>query len=110
MLHPKWNALSYLWMAPEFADDAYTDLERATARTSPAVIHFEGGPMIKPWYFRCSHPLRELYRSYRAQTPWPLERLEDVSLAGAVLRKMPFTWQAAISRYKTAVVRGLARR
>ena len=28
LLHPKWNGLSYLWMAPDFADDAYT--ERAT--------------------------------------------------------------------------------
>lgn len=110
MLHPKWNALSYLWLAPEFADDAYTPLERAAARASPAVIHFEGGAIVKPWYFRCSHPLRGLYREYRAQTPWPLERLEDVSLAGAALRRMPFRWQYAISQYKTGVRRRLARR
>jgi lipopolysaccharide biosynthesis glycosyltransferase len=109
-LHPRWNALSYLWMAPGFADDAYTELERATARASPAVIHFEGGAVIKPWYFRCSHPLRDLYRQYRAQTPWPLERLENATAAGAVLRKLPFRWQHAISRYKTAAIRRLPRR
>ncbi len=109
MLHPKWNGLSYLWMAPGFADDAYTELERATARAAPVVIHFEGGPVIKPWYFRCSHPLRHLYREYRAQTPWPLQRLENVSPVGAVLRRMPFTWQCALIRSKTAWVDGLGR-
>lgn len=110
LLHPKWNGLSYLWMAPDFADDAYTDVQRATARAAPAVVHFEGGVMIKPWYFRCSHPLRHLYREYRAQTPWPLERLENVTASGAVLRKMPFRWQYALGRSKTAVVQGFGRR
>ncbi len=103
MLHPKWNALSYLWMAPDYADDTYTPLERETARVSPAVVHFEGGVMVKPWYFRSIHPMRKLYREYRACTPWPLARAEDISIAGAVLRVMPFTWQYAASRAKRAL-------
>lgn len=109
MLHPKWNAMSYLWLAPHYADNAYLPVERATARASPAVVHFEGGVMIKPWYYRSIHPLRSLYREYRATTPWPLRELENVSIQGAVLRRMPFGWQYALSRYKRAMTVARAR-
>lgn len=110
MLPPRWNALSYLWVEPKLAPRAYSALELATARHSPAVVHFEGGQIIKPWYFRCSHPLRGLYSQFRAETPWPLERLEEPSASGLALRRLPISWQYAISRLKNSVAGRIRRR
>jgi lipopolysaccharide biosynthesis glycosyltransferase len=102
-LHPRWNALSYLWAMEETAPEDYDPVELETARSSPAIVHFEGGQITKPWYYRCSHPLRHLYRGYRAQTPWPLERLENPSFAGFALRRLPIRLQYAASRFKTTL-------
>lgn len=99
-LHPRWNALSYLWLRPEDADDTYSPLDRAAAKASPAVVHFEGFQTVKPWFYRSVHPLRNLYREYRAQTPWPLESLERKTVSGAVLRRLPIRSQHAVTRAK----------
>lgn len=99
-LHPKWNALSYLWLLPNTGDGTYPALDRAAAKASPAVVHFEGFQTVKPWFYRSVHPLRHLYRDYRAQTPWPLEHLERKSLSGALLRTLPIRWQYALTRAK----------
>ena len=109
-LHPKWNALSYLWLLPEDADGTYSALDRAAAKASPAVLHFEGFQTVKPWYYRSVHPLRHLYSDYRAQTPWPLERLERKSMGGALLRPLPIRTQYALTRAKSRLVERLPRR
>lgn len=102
-LHPKWNALSYLWLLPEYADDSYTTLEYATARWSPAVVHFEGGHTVKPWFYRSMHPMRHLYLLFRARTPWLLARLEGRSYLTMILRRLPLRWQYLIPRFKNWV-------
>lgn len=108
-LHPKWNTLSYIWLLPTDADGTYSELDLAAARSSPAVVHFEGFQTVKPWYYRSVHPLRHLYREYRAQTPWPLEQLERKSLSGAVLRPLPVRWQYRLTRSKARVAARLTR-
>lgn len=109
-LHPRWNALSYLWLTPEKADGAYPDVEIASARHSPAIVHFEGFQTVKPWFYRSVHPLRFLYRELRATTPWPLLELERKSVGGAVLRRLPIRLQYAITRVKPRVKSLLRRR
>lgn len=109
-LHPKWNALSYLWLKPKGADPTYPELDQAVARLSPAIVHFEGFQTVKPWFYRSIHPLRFLYRDYRAQTPWPLQELERKSAAGAVLRRLPIRLQYLISRAKIRLAERSARR
>jgi lipopolysaccharide biosynthesis glycosyltransferase len=103
-LHPKWNAISYLWLDPQVADDSYSALEYSVATHSPAIVHFEGPHTVKPWYFRSVHPLRMLYRQFRSETPWPLKELEGRSLAMAFLRLLPLKWQYFISGCKTKVL------
>lgn len=102
-LHPKWNALSYLWLLPEDADATYCKLDRAAATASPAVVHFEGFQTVKPWFYRSVHPLRHLYREYRSQTPWPLTELDRKSMSGALLRPLPIRWQYGITRARARV-------
>lgn len=102
-LHPQWNAISYLWLDPQGVDHAYSALEYAAATYSPAIVHFEGPISVKPWYFRCVHPLREVYRELRAQTPWPLAELEGRSLVAALLRPLPLQWQYWIARMRQRI-------
>ncbi|WP_216901284.1 glycosyltransferase family 8 protein [Synechococcus sp. CCY 9618] len=89
----RWNALPHLWLHPDYADPA-TSLGRQAeaARARPAVIHFAGSGVAKPWNHRCSHPWRQRYLEIRQQTPWagmPLEDAPDSSL-GESLRKLRF--------------------
>lgn len=109
-LHPKWNALSHLWLLPENYDRTYSVLEQASARLSPAIVHFEGFETVKPWFYRSMHPLRFLYRDFRAQTPWPLDQLERKSVGGAILRRLPVRWQYGLMAAKRRVLDRLSRR
>jgi lipopolysaccharide biosynthesis glycosyltransferase len=104
MLHPKWNAMSYLWLYPRITGDSYSMLEYAVATHSPSIVHFEGPHTVKPWYFRSAHPMRMLYRQFRAETPWPLKELEGRSLTTAALRVLPLKLQYFISDCKTKVL------
>lgn len=99
-LHPRWNAMSHLWLAAGAEDATYPQLDRHVARSSPAIVHFEGGPTIKPWLYRCVHPYRFLYREFRETTPWPLESLEQASVRNALLRALPPRAQFALARAK----------
>lgn len=102
-LHPQWNAISYLWLDIEKVDHTYSALEYAVAAHSPVIVHFEGPVSVKPWYFRCVHPLREIYRQLRAQTPWPLRELEGRSWVAALLRPLPLQWQYGIARTRQRI-------
>lgn len=109
-LHPRWNAMSHFYLTPHGKDHTYSAMDQAVARLSPAVVHFEGFQTVKPWFYRSVHPLRFLYRDYRARTPWPLGELERKSMGGAVLRVLPIRVQYAIAIAKNALVGRLKRR
>jgi lipopolysaccharide biosynthesis glycosyltransferase len=74
-LAPRWNCMNsffvYPWSAEIFDP---TDLEEA--KRNPAVRHFEGPGINKPWHYRCEHDRRELYALHRRRTPWPRFRPE----------------------------------
>jgi lipopolysaccharide biosynthesis glycosyltransferase len=81
----RWNALPHLWMHPEYADVSTPLGQQAElARANPAVIHFAGSGVTKPWHHRCTHPWRQRYLEIRQQTPWanlPLEEAPSTCLA-----------------------------
>ncbi|KEF42979.1 MAG: hypothetical protein ER33_03675 [Cyanobium sp. CACIAM 14] len=94
----RWNALPHLWMHPDYTDPA-TPLghQAEAARARPAVIHFAGSGVAKPWHHRCTHPWRHRYLEIREQTPWaglPLEEAPDTSL-GEGLRRLRFRAKSA---------------
>lgn len=100
-LDPVWNAMTAVLMpfveAGEWSSDIHHQawvLERAAR--SPAIVHFEGAAMLKPWCHRCFNPFAPLYRELRATTPWPLQELEggrgDALLSRAPVRAQFGVW------------------
>lgn len=104
-LHPKWNCLATMFLSnqiDDYVDDAFRYGE---AVGSPAIVHFEGSGFAKPWNYRCIHPLRHLYLTYRKRTPWPLEHLEDSGLVARVLSLLPPRVQIWVIQLKQQILR-----
>ena len=59
-------------------------LEEATKR--PAIRHFEGPELSKPWHYLCPYPGRKEHRALLAETPWAGIPLEDRTAATWFLR------------------------
>jgi lipopolysaccharide biosynthesis glycosyltransferase len=78
-IHPRWNCMNAVLI---FGRAARVLGERAVAeaRRDPAIRHFEGPLMNKPWHLLCEHPMRELYFIHRRQTPWPRTIPEGITL------------------------------
>jgi lipopolysaccharide biosynthesis glycosyltransferase len=97
-LDPAWNCSTAILLpfvcGASWGDDINYDpfvLERAAR--SPSVVHFEGAKVLRPWHRRCFNPFTDLYRHYRATTPWPLVELEG-DRQDALLRHIPPRAQA----------------
>lgn len=77
-LDTRWNASPHIWdLCPVPADEAAALASQdAVARNRPAIIHFAGSGIAKPWDYRCEHPRKARYLELKSQTPWagvPLE-------------------------------------
>jgi lipopolysaccharide biosynthesis glycosyltransferase len=79
-LHPRWNCMNSI-MEFESSVDVFGSRAVAEARTNPAIRHFEGPGLNKPWNYMCDRALRDEYLVHRRQTPWPRCRFEDATLA-----------------------------
>jgi lipopolysaccharide biosynthesis glycosyltransferase len=75
-LAPRWNCMNSVFLLPEAEALFGADAARL-ARDNPAIVHFEGPVLAKPWHYLSKHPYRWAYASHRAATPWP-----DIALTG----------------------------
>lgn len=69
-IDPTWNAQGDIFQArfaslPEFNSVAYKN-----ALKDPAIVHFSGSGICKPWHYYCSHPFRHEFEQYLRLTPW----------------------------------------
>ena len=68
-LHPRWNCQNSLFSWPParrmFGDEVVDDAIR-----NPAILHFGGSDLGRPWNYICEHPYKDLYRSHLKKTPW----------------------------------------
>jgi lipopolysaccharide biosynthesis glycosyltransferase len=72
-LHPRWNcmnAVMHFDWAVEYFDANVLD----EARRDPAIRHFEGPSINKPWHLLCDPENFSQYARHRSQTPWPRVR------------------------------------
>jgi lipopolysaccharide biosynthesis glycosyltransferase len=86
-LHPRWNFMNSVAIFPEAEELLGADAVRE-ARTSPAIRHFEGPSINKPWHYLCDRSMRDLYFRHRRETPWPKVRREGVTPLNLVRRTL----------------------
>ena len=84
-LHPRWNCMNALFVF-DYAADVFEPGALEEAMRDPAIRHFEGPAINKPWHYTCDREMRELYDRHRAHTPWPRVRREGVTPRNVVRR------------------------
>lgn len=94
-LHPRWNAQNSLWGWAERADEVFGPVARAEAVAQPAVVHFEGPLVCKPWHALNRHPWRDAYWRTLRRTPWADTEPEDVTVATRLIARLPEDRQLA---------------
>lgn len=88
VLDPRWNCQNTLFHSPE-AGEVFGAAAVRAACASPALVHFEGPALAKPWHYLSRHPYRAVYLQHRAATPWPEGVIEGRTLTNQLLRHLP---------------------
>lgn len=97
-LHPRWNAQNSLWTWADLAVDTFGAAAVEEARARPAILHFEGPSLSKPWHFLSRHQFRDEYLRTLRSTPWAATPLEDRTAATRLINRMPASRQLAAYR------------
>lgn len=84
-LHPRWNCMNSIMCFP-WSAEVHGAEAVAKARRNPAIRHFEGPSINKPWHYLCDRPMRHVYFAHRQATPWPHCRLEGATVGNRVRR------------------------
>ena len=92
--------MNSVFLLTEAADVFGGDVVRE-ARHHPAIVHFEGPVLAKPWHYLSKHPFRRTYAEHRAATPWPEVPVTGRTLGNRLLRPLP-------TRVTLGVLRGVA--
>jgi lipopolysaccharide biosynthesis glycosyltransferase len=88
-LAPRWNAMNSLWTWTEWAEEAHGAAEVYEAMTNPAILHFEGPAVCKPWHQLSVHAFRDRYRATLARTPWRNEPLLERTRLNRLISRLP---------------------
>ena len=93
-LHPRWNTQNSFWAWRDWGIEVFGEsrLDEAVAR--PAIRHFEGPGVSKPWHYMCSYPGRGQYRSVLAETPWSGIPLEGKNFQAWLTTRLPTPMRA----------------
>ena len=86
-LHPRWNCMNAFFVFDDAAEVLGADAH-AEATSNPAIRHFEGPAINKPWHYECEREMRELYAEHRRHTPWPRVRTEGRTPAAVLRRRL----------------------
>jgi lipopolysaccharide biosynthesis glycosyltransferase len=70
-LEPRFNAMNNVHLRRERAEELFGADAVREAVERPAIRHFEGPAVAKPWHRGSTMPDRERYLAYRRRTPWP---------------------------------------
>lgn len=87
-LEPRWNCMNSIMEFPR-AVDVFGAEAVQEARRNPAIRHFEGPSLSKPWHYLGDPAMQGAYAVLRQRTPWPAVELEDRTLATGLIRRLP---------------------
>lgn len=96
-LHPRWNTQNSYWHWHDWAVETFGQDRLAEATSDPAILHFEGPLLAKPWHYLSNHGYRHDYRATLAATPWGPLPLEDRTLATRLMAWLP--WKQRVAAY-----------
>jgi lipopolysaccharide biosynthesis glycosyltransferase len=65
IIHPKWNATSYIFVAKNYKKCYIVQKTFKTCLKNPSIVHFDG---IKPWSSGSSHPYQKIFKKYLLST------------------------------------------
>jgi lipopolysaccharide biosynthesis glycosyltransferase len=86
-LDPRWNVMNSFFLFP--GNVGWRARRRLRqARRGPAIRHFEGPDVNKPWHYMCPWELKELYDEHRRATPWPSYRPDGRTARNVVRRRL----------------------
>lgn len=88
-MHPRWNCQNALFVAREGTAKVFGADVVDEAVADPAIVHFEGPGLCKPWHYLCDHPLRNIYLDHLAATPWKKPILEGRTPMNMIRRYIP---------------------
>lgn len=89
-LHPRWNAQNSLSVFRERADAVFGADLVSEALAKPAIRHFEGPSLCKPWHYLCTAASVAEFRAALARTPWGGSvELEDRTLGTRIIKRLP---------------------
>ena len=88
-LHPRWNTQNSLRTWADWATEVFGSDTRAEAVDHPAILHFEGPAVCKPWHLLCDHPLRDRYLQTLARTPWAGQPVEGATPLNRMISHLP---------------------
>src|SRR5207248_772617 len=95
-LHPRWNAQNNLWSWRDWAIDVFGQQLVDEAVSAPAIRHFEGPSVAKPWHYLCPAPHRGAYAEMLVQTPWAGTPMEDRTPSTVAIRLLPQKWRLEV--------------
>jgi lipopolysaccharide biosynthesis glycosyltransferase len=95
-LHGRYNAQNSFFEWQGLARAVLGEVELAEALARPAVVHFEGPYVCKPWHVLCEHPWRDRYRATLARTPWAGAPLDDDGRATRAIARLPRAWRIPV--------------
>jgi lipopolysaccharide biosynthesis glycosyltransferase len=84
-LHPRWNLMNSVLIF-DHAKSVFGADVVAEAIANPAIRHFEGPSVNKPWHYLCGREMREVYERHRRATPWPDMPVEGFTARNVVRR------------------------
>lgn len=88
-LHPRWNCQNALYWWRPLAEGVYGAALVAEALARPAIVHFEGPGLAKPWHYLNKHPLRARWRRHMHRTPFPMPPVVGRDAYTIWLRPLP---------------------
>ena len=88
-LDPRWNVQNSFWGWRDWAIEVFGGDAVDGAIRDPAILHFEGPSLCKPWHYLCPHPHRERYLATLADTPWSGTPLTERTVATRLIRRLP---------------------
>src|SRR3546814_4191900 len=87
-LHPRWNAQNSLRDWRPRAVEVFGAAAVDEATSDPAIVHFEGPSLCKPWHLLCEHPWRDTWWDAAHRTPFAPDQPEDVTVATRLISRL----------------------